>query len=248
MADLIYMAKSKWRELLDTIRTKGGTSAPMTADQAIAAVEAIPSGGGTLPDEYQEVEYIENTNTARLSPNIYIVSDPVSNTIIEIEASFNSYGSSARILLGTSDGVAKWFGVLATGKVGCGSSAFLQNPVYSERNSYTITYSSGITAECDGEIVTRAGGLDTNVPITFFSTPSGSYACYAKIYTLKIYLGTALRRNLIPCYNKQTLEIGMYDLVSGTFFGNASNTGYFTKGQDVLSAQQALNVLLGVGE
>lgn len=45
MADLIYMAKSKWRELLDTIRTKGGTSASMTADQAIAAVEAIPSGG-----------------------------------------------------------------------------------------------------------------------------------------------------------------------------------------------------------
>lgn len=44
MADLIYMAKSKWRELLDTIRTKGGTSAPMTADQAIAAVEAIPTG------------------------------------------------------------------------------------------------------------------------------------------------------------------------------------------------------------
>lgn len=46
MADLIYMAKSKWRELLDTIRTKGGTSASMTADQAIAAVEAIHSGGG----------------------------------------------------------------------------------------------------------------------------------------------------------------------------------------------------------
>ena len=49
MADLIYMAKSKWRELLDTIRTKGGTSAPMTADQAIAAVEAIETGGGGLP-------------------------------------------------------------------------------------------------------------------------------------------------------------------------------------------------------
>lgn len=46
MADLIYMAKSKWQGLLDTIRTKGGTSAPMTADEAIAAVEAIETGGG----------------------------------------------------------------------------------------------------------------------------------------------------------------------------------------------------------
>ena len=51
MADLIYMAKSKWRELLDAIRTKGGTFASMTADQAIAAVEAIPSGGGATVDD-----------------------------------------------------------------------------------------------------------------------------------------------------------------------------------------------------
>ena len=48
MADLIYMAKSKWLNLLDTIRAKSGISDPMTADQAIAAVEAIPSGGGGI--------------------------------------------------------------------------------------------------------------------------------------------------------------------------------------------------------
>lgn len=46
MADLIYMVKSKWTALLDSIRAKGGTSALMTADQAKAAVDAIPSGGG----------------------------------------------------------------------------------------------------------------------------------------------------------------------------------------------------------
>ena len=46
MADLIYMAKTKWTALLDSIRAKGGTSALMTADQAKAAVDAIPTGGG----------------------------------------------------------------------------------------------------------------------------------------------------------------------------------------------------------
>lgn len=46
MAERIYMAKSKWTALLDSIRAKGGTSALMTADQAKAAVDAIPSGGG----------------------------------------------------------------------------------------------------------------------------------------------------------------------------------------------------------
>lgn len=48
MADLIYMAKTKWTALLDSIRAKGGTSALMTADQAKAAVEAIPTGGGGI--------------------------------------------------------------------------------------------------------------------------------------------------------------------------------------------------------
>lgn len=44
MADLIYMAKSKWAALLDSIRAKSGTSALMTADQAKAAVDAIQTG------------------------------------------------------------------------------------------------------------------------------------------------------------------------------------------------------------
>lgn len=48
MADLIYMVKSKWTALLDSIRAKGGTSALMTADQAKAAVDAIPSGGADV--------------------------------------------------------------------------------------------------------------------------------------------------------------------------------------------------------
>ena len=52
MADLIYMAKSKWTALLDAIRTKGGTSALMTADQAKAAVDAIPSGGRYTANDF----------------------------------------------------------------------------------------------------------------------------------------------------------------------------------------------------
>lgn len=38
--------------------------------------------------------------------------------------------------------------------------------------------------------------------------------------------------DLIPCYRKSDGEIGMYDLISNTFFTNAG-TGAFTKGSDV---------------
>lgn len=81
MADLIYMAKSKWRELLDTIRTKGGTSAPMTADQAIAAVEAIPSGGG----DTLEIKGVENVTLqwqTGLPVKFKIISDHLGNVML----------------------------------------------------------------------------------------------------------------------------------------------------------------------
>ena len=52
MADLVYMARTAWTALLDSIRSKGGTSALMTAAQAKAAVEAIPSGSSWSWDDY----------------------------------------------------------------------------------------------------------------------------------------------------------------------------------------------------
>ena len=64
MADLIYMAKSKWTALLNAIRTKGGTSALMTVDQAKAAVDAIPSGGGGVPlTKLTEIEVSTNVRS-----------------------------------------------------------------------------------------------------------------------------------------------------------------------------------------
>lgn len=46
MANLVYMAKSAWTGLLDSIRSKAGTQASMTVSQAQTAVENIPTGGG----------------------------------------------------------------------------------------------------------------------------------------------------------------------------------------------------------
>lgn len=62
MADIVYMAKSAWTALLDAIRSKGGTSALMTAAQAKAAVEAIETGGGD-PNE-NLIKRITNTLTS----------------------------------------------------------------------------------------------------------------------------------------------------------------------------------------
>lgn len=46
MANLVYMAKSAWTGLLDSIRAKAGTAASMTVSEATTAVQNIPTGGG----------------------------------------------------------------------------------------------------------------------------------------------------------------------------------------------------------
>lgn len=45
MANIVYMAKSAWTGLLDTIRSKASVSGTMTVSQAADAVESISGGG-----------------------------------------------------------------------------------------------------------------------------------------------------------------------------------------------------------
>ena len=44
--NIVYMAKSAWTGLLDTIRSKAGVTGTMTVSQAADAVQNIPTGGG----------------------------------------------------------------------------------------------------------------------------------------------------------------------------------------------------------
>ena len=72
MADLVYMARSAWTALLDSIRAKGGTSALMTAAQAKAAVEAIETGGGgtSVNDVLSDMAKKELTGDIVLDPSV----------------------------------------------------------------------------------------------------------------------------------------------------------------------------------
>ena len=54
----------------------------------------------------------------------------------------------------------------------------------------------------------------------------------ARIYSIRIYIDGVPAMRLVPCYRKDTGEIGLYDTVSDSFFGNAGS-GTLTKGADV---------------
>lgn len=83
--------------------------------------------------------------------------------------------------------------------------------------------------------------IDTTTPFTTFKTLDvfGGYTSQdnfeltsAKIYNLKIYNENTLQRDFIPCYRNSDGEIGFYDKVSQTFFGNLG-TGTFEKGNKI---------------
>ena len=53
---------------------------------------------------------------------------------------------------------------------------------------------------------------------------------YGRIYSFKLYERGAAVRDLIPCRKTDSGEYGMYDLISGSFFGNVSGKGAFGGG------------------
>ncbi len=53
-----------------------------------------------------------------------------------------------------------------------------------------------------------------------------------KVKEFKYIINDMISMDLVPCYRKVDNVVGMYDMVTGTFFTN-SGTGTFTKGEDV---------------
>jgi len=47
-----------------------------------------------------------------------------------------------------------------------------------------------------------------------------------RVYGVKIYEGNTLIMDLIPCYNKNTLVYGLYDIVGDKFYGSSSGVDF----------------------
>lgn len=65
MANIVYMARSAWTGLLDTIRSKASVSGTMTVSQAATTVENIPSGGGS-----EFAQYVQGTISIASSDSV----------------------------------------------------------------------------------------------------------------------------------------------------------------------------------
>lgn len=191
-----------------------------------------------LPDEYQEVEYVQSTGTQYINTGIV----PNSSTRMVIDVAFNDINTRARNGWGSSASAESFFfGVLGDNNYFLASVSSNYTYTYSNikkdtnRHSFDISNSAikidGISCGT-GNIGNTATSTQTLYLFALHTEYQENNLYYQgaaeKIYSCQIYESNVLVRDFVPCYRKSDNEIGLYDLVNGVFYTN-QGTGTFLK-------------------
>lgn len=205
------------------------------------------SGGGGLPSEYQQVEWVGYGSGSNLYIDTGVANTVDRNLTIEFEAytSTNARGyvvgsgsgSSVHFYSGLTDSVypvlwAKnitWLIPL--------SQSLIRKRFKITANINYPTYERGVTVDVDGATYTANGSGSFNrlVGYNIFLFQHANNSAYGifkgVIYYCKIYDGVDLIFDAIPCYRKADGVIGFYDTVSQTL--KTTGKGNLSKGADV---------------
>lgn len=187
-----------------------------------------------LPDEYQQVEYIEANGTQYINTGIY--ADNNTDWILSMAITGNAHNYQQYLAGGPTNICPKIYednGAVGTIIVECGSSNtkiynFSQNTKYNFEVQGNTLYLDGVSKAT----FSRTTGSFT-YPYWLCSSPYEANLCASmKIYLFKVYNNGILQHDFVPCYRKSDNEVGLYDIVNKTFFTN-DGTGSFIKGSDV---------------
>jgi len=184
----------------------------------------------TLPDEYQQVEYIESTGTQYIDTGVI----PNKHTQIEVIADYtNTPAGKAACIIGSRIAGAKdTMGIL---KLGAGTTRFDYGTSLSDIGTVTgksIYKFNKNKAYVNGVLKKEISAYDFNSTynLTMFSMNTAgkqdNYATNGKIYACKIWEADIIVRDFVPCYRKSDSELGMYDLIEDKFYTN-KGTGKF---------------------
>ncbi len=192
--------------------------------------------GATLPNEYQEVEYVELTGSQYINTTEQIWNTS-KYTNWKIDFDFTptaAYDYNA--IFGTASGATTFESWVASDKNFYfrynNNKQTVANITPNTRYKFIADYTpSTLTFTINGtskSISQSAGSIASDLYIGRRDANYGKF----KIYSLKLYGNDNLIKQFIPCYRKSDEVIGLYDTVSSTFFTN-SGTGVFLKGENV---------------
>lgn len=196
-----------------------------------------------LPIGYIEVEYIEGTGTQYIDTGFSTAATPVKyhivyehDTVLSVAGFFGARESSPSRDSG-------WAHITSSGSlalyVGTTSAAIGKQSVGSVNDlTIEITSATEYSYSYNGTVgnMKYSGDRSASIPQYLFAVNSGGLArwqCAIKVYAFSITENGNLARNFVPCKNADG-EVGMYDTVTATFFGNAGS-GVFIAGDIVMS-------------
>ena len=203
-----------------------------------------PAFSATLPSGYTELEYIESSGTQYidLGDDVYFQTGSIIEVDYQITAN-NTQSAGWQAIYGNGR-VVNWPGYI------CSYALTLKGNKQSSYyyNGYNDVSDSSVdlnrhTIRQESERFYRDGNLVYTRPTSTFTNKSHIWLfsrlgstdlnMVGKIYGAKVWSdGTELSFNGVPVQNING-ETGLYDTVSGRFFGN-SGTGTFTAGPAVL--------------
>ena len=193
--------------------------------------------GGRLPSEYQEVEWIGSSGTQYINTGY----NPSSSTCIEVVVSVPRFQLNTEIIGARSGG--RYYELLFSGSSGSFYVQMYKTPGtrfsdFGNKNTFKIIngdFYINDELKLTSQQTLSGNTYQISVPIYLFGLNNNGSAqrlIEQTMYYCKIEENNQIQREFIPCYRKSDDVIGMYDIVTQTFYTNAGS-GTFTKGQDV---------------
>lgn len=200
---------------------------------------ANAGGGGLLPREYQQVEYIETANVG--SSILSGLNSVTSNTSFDIE--FNMFNASSNNSIFTSraggGGTGIYFGTWGGGCYQFGTSVgYTTIPIgvkvrYKTDRGIMYRYDYSSTQWIQVVNVTYSSFTFNGAAPLFCELTGTTYTNYStgRLYHFAGWDGVTLISDLYPCYRKSDNVTGLYNLVTNTFI--TARSGSFIVGNNV---------------
>lgn len=207
-------------------------------ESGILKYTTVPS----LPETYTQVDYIESNGTQYIDTGIYPYKTSLELTFSYTDLTIGTYKRFIASYASTQSSTLRFYPIYCSNNKFY--SAAYNNTSYflgdADTEKHTLIFNDvNNKTYLDG--VLKGTNANFNLPsqssntILIFATGGSSSASRiaGRLYGLKIYdkdNNNQLVRNFVPCYRNSDKEIGLYDLISNTFFTN-EGTGDFTYGK-----------------
>lgn len=193
-----------------------------------------------LPEEYQQVEYIESTGTQYIDTLIKANQD----TKVEAELQFTNTTEMFDVFGSRTSATENNFEVIQPGgAIGIDFENYQNNRLLIKCNAeellkkyvYVISNKELAIGLYKQDVIVY-NEFETPESIYIFDVsgnPNGFGKAYARLYYFKMWNNNSLVRDFVPCYRKVDGKPGLYDLVNDVFYTNQGTGDDFIVGASV---------------